>query len=101
MFLLTKYQYYICIFWPFPPLPFGAAFSVLAFSTPAFSTVPRFPFSPFQSSRVGMQRNYYAISLSATTPSNQTDHADEYVACGVKRLDRCGFHGKLHQPRNA
>ena len=32
MFLLTKYQYYICIFWPFPPLPFGAAFSVLAFS---------------------------------------------------------------------
>jgi len=32
MFLLTKYQYYIYIFSPFPPLHFGAAFSVLAFS---------------------------------------------------------------------
>ena len=38
-------------FSPFPPLQFGAAFSVLAFSTPAFSTVPSFPFPPFQSSR--------------------------------------------------
>ena len=35
MFLLTKYQYYIYIFSPFPPLHFGAAFSVLAFSTTA------------------------------------------------------------------
>jgi len=34
MFLLTKYQYYIYIFSPFPPL----------------TLVPRFPFSPFQSS---------------------------------------------------
>ena len=32
MFLLTKYQYYIYIFSPFPPLHFGPAFSVLAFS---------------------------------------------------------------------
>ena len=32
MFLLTKYQYYIYILSPFPPLHFGAAFSVLAFS---------------------------------------------------------------------
>ena len=32
MFLLTKYQYYIYIFSPFPPLHFGVAFSVLAFS---------------------------------------------------------------------
>ena len=60
MFLLTKYQYYIYIFSPFPPLHFGAAFSVLAFSTIAHwcrvfrsrhfhpcNLVPRFPFSPF------------------------------------------------------
>ena len=58
MFLLTKYQYYIYIFSPFPPLHFGAAFSILAFSTPAFSTVPRFPFSPFQSSLGGCSSNY-------------------------------------------
>ena len=60
MFLLTKYQYYIYIFSPFPPLHFGAAFSVLAFSTTAHwcrvfrsrhfhpcRLVPRFPFSRF------------------------------------------------------
>ena len=43
------YKKFFTHFLAFSTLRFGAGFSVLAFFTPAFSTVPRFPFSRFQS----------------------------------------------------
>ena len=57
MFLLTEYQY-IYIFSPFPPLHFGAAFSVLAFSVVPNSwiwTANRF--AKFHAKRINRSEN--------------------------------------------
>ena len=66
MFLLTKYQYYIYIFSPFPPLHFGAEFSVLA-----FSVVPRVlgPSRWWNATPIGWSCNrtlphYYTVSTA-------------------------------------
>ena len=66
-----SYRYDIVTFpfSPFPPLPLGAAFSVLAISMHPCHLVPRFPFSPFPPLPLGVAFSVLAFSVLAFSAS--------------------------------
>ena len=67
----------------FPPLQHGAAFSSLAFSTPAFLTVPYFHVSHFQSPPIERCLCLFFVSVSTLSSGRYYNPRDSRRATGT------------------